>query len=309
MEFLKKIFVFVLFLLLIHPRINAQQKDNKFLRSNSSNIEGSSKDSSIEIYHLNKWYKVITNVPLDFYDFGDEIINKNSIEPVLFLSAITAGLVFTDQPNWEKSKTIFKKNPSLIKLSEFTVNFGEAKWQLGLSGAAIIYGYLANDDKALKLSFECIETIISSGLFDQVLKRISGRQSPAVSTKPGGQWDIFPDLGEYQHFQPNYYSYPSGHITSLTAFLTVINENYPNVKWLKPVSYFLIGALGISLVQNDMHWYSDLPLGIAIGYCFGKIVSRRNNNDQATIKGKHSSYSIIPIVNNGGMSLLFNYSF
>ncbi|MHB9013136.1 MAG: phosphatase PAP2 family protein [Ignavibacteriaceae bacterium] len=316
MAIFNKILVLALILLLIHPTTNAQQKETLYLGSNSfhKNLaaflqDGTSQDSSIERNYLPKWYKLITNVPLDFYSFGKEIINKNSIEPILILSSITAGLIFTDQRNWENSKIIFKKNPGLLKISDFTVNLGEAKWQLGLAGATAIYGYFAKDNQAIQTSFESIEAIISSGLFVQVLKRISGRQSPAVSTKQGGQWDIFPDLGEYQHFQPNYYSYPSGHITSLTAFLTVINENYSNVKWLRPVSYILIGALGISLVQNDMHWYSDLPLGVAIGYCFGKIVSKRYNNHQLINKNIPSSFSIIPFLNEKGISVLFNYSF
>jgi hypothetical protein len=59
--------------------------------------------------------------------------------------------------------------------------------------------------------------------------------------------DVFPEFSEYPQFQPNYYSYPSGHITIL-AFLTVINQNLRDANYLKPLSYVLIAALGISLV-------------------------------------------------------------
>lgn len=237
---------------------------------------------------LPEFYKIFTDVPTNFYKFGKEAINKNSIEPILVVSLVTTGLIITDQKNWENSKIIFNKNPGLKRISEVTVNIGDAKWQIGLASAAALYGYIAKDNRIIKTSFESIEAVISSGLFVQVLKRISGRQSPSVYTIPGGEWDIFPDLGEYQHFQPNYYAFPSGHITSLTAFLTVINNNYPEVKWLKPASIFLIGALGISLVENNMHWFSDLPLGILIGYTFGNIISGAKEGDS------HTETSAIP---------------
>ena len=35
----------------------------------------------------------------------------------------------------------------------------------------------------------------------------------------------------------------------------------------------LLAGVGVSLVNVHYHWYSDLPLGIAVGYLFGRIVS------------------------------------
>ncbi|MFA7421273.1 MAG: phosphatase PAP2 family protein [Melioribacteraceae bacterium] len=273
---------------------NSFQKHRSILNSEGSNYPG--------------FYHVITDIPMDFFDFGSSIFSKESIVPVVLLSTVTTGLIFCDHKSWERTKEIVNRSNSFNSFTHTFVETGDAKWHLGLSGAALMFGYLTDDTRLQNTAFQTAEAVIASGLFVQLLKRISGRESPAVYTSPGGYWDLFPDLGEYQHRQPEYYAFPSGHITSATAFLTVITENYSEVKWLKPVSYGILGLLGISLVAHDMHWYSDLPLGLAIGYSFGKIISKRYTIDDENVLSK-KNISIMPSVANGNYSILVSYSF
>lgn len=226
----------------------------------------------------------------------------------MILSAITSGALLVDQKNWVNTKELYDRSPFIKRISDFSINFGDAKWQFGAAAIAITYGNLIKDRRIINTSEGCIEAIISSGMFVQIIKRFSGRQSPLVSSSSGGKWDLFPDLGEYQHNQPNYYAFPSGHITGATAVLTVIIENYPEVKWLKPVAYSLLGILGFSLVANDMHWYSDFPMALAIGYSFGKIISHRYDHISAVSESKNRVY-IQPLLSQNGVGLLFSYSF
>ena len=279
------------------------------LQNNNNRFYQEKENSYFVKNYLPKWYNVFTEVPTDFYTFGKDIINKNSIQPIVVLSALTLGLIRYDQKNWENTKILCKRSPLLSGITNFTVNLGDAKWQFSAAGAALVYGYFAKDNRVINTSFESIEAIISSGLFVQLLKRISGRQSPSAYTKPGGYWDFFPDLGEYQHYQPNYYSFPSGHITSAAAVLTVITENYPDIKWLKPAAYIILGALGFSLVANDMHWYSDLPLGLAIGYSFGKIISQRYRTDVNENSPSQNKLYFQPFISKNGINIMCYYSF
>ena len=275
--------------------LSSSQNHRALLNSEGSNYLG--------------FYHIITDVPKDFLDFGSSIFTKESIVPIVLLSTVTAGLIIYDQKTWEGTKEIVNRSNTLNSFSHTFVEVGDAKWHLGLSGAALMFGYITDDMRLQNTAFQTAEAVIASGLFIQLLKRISGRESPAVYTTPGGYWDLFPDLGEYQHRQPEYYAFPSGHITSATAFLTVITENYSEVKWLKPVSYGIIGLLGISLVAHDMHWYSDLPLGIAIGYSFGKIVSTRYSAESKNIISRQKKISIMPSISNGNYSVLVTYNF
>ena len=106
-----------------------------------------------------------------------------------------------------------------------------------------------------------------------------------------------PHPSTYEKNQPSYYAYPSGHISTAMATLTVIAENYPQQSWIKPVGYSMIGALGIGLVGKGMHWFSDLPLGIALGYILGKTAV--NPEETEIAEGP----------NNGGMKVSVTPSF
>ena len=58
------------------------------------------------------------------------------------------------------------------------------------------------------------------------------------------------------------------------ATVTVIAENYPEYHFIRPVGYGLMGVLGYAMLNNGVHWASDYPLGIALGYGFAKIAVR-----------------------------------
>ena len=56
----------------------------------------------------------------------------------------------------------------------------------------------------------------------------------------------------------------------------ILAENYPKKKWIKPVGYSVMSVVGISMINNGVHWASDYPLGIAVGYIFGKMTVKMN---------------------------------
>jgi hypothetical protein len=108
-------------------------------------------------------------------------------------------------------------------------------------------------------------------------------------------------LRSYERNQPKYYAFPSGHITTAITTITVVAENYPDVWWIRPVGYSLTGLLGVSLVNVGYHWYSDLPLGIALGYTFGMLAAHPSGT-QGDPLGRESSphVSILPRVSPSG---------
>jgi hypothetical protein len=87
------------------------------------------------------------------------------------------------------------------------------------------------------------------------------------------------------------------------ATLTVVAENYPEQRWIRPVGYTLVGALGIGLVAKGMHWYSDLPAGIALGYIFGKVAANRELPDLVrSLKDGGMQVSVAPAFDTQGGS-------
>lgn len=138
------------------------------------------------------------------------------------------------------------------------------------------YGKAAKDDRAIQTGTQCIEAILCTGAVIQVLKHSFGRESAQAATAPGGKWRLFPSPAEYQRHVPNYDAMPSGHIATAMATVTVIADNYPEKKWIRPVGYSLMSVLMYAMLNNGVHWASDYPLGISIGYTFAKVIDARS---------------------------------
>ncbi len=147
-----------------------------------------------------------------------------------------------------------------------------------LSGLFYAIGAIGRDYRALNTSSELVEVLISMGLINQTIKRITGRQNPGPvmeSGNPGGHWTLFPSIKEYQTRTVNYDAMPSGHMATFMATLTVIATNYPEIKWIKPVGYTLTGVMAFEMMSSKVHWASDYPLALLIGYVVGKTAANR----------------------------------
>ena len=151
---------------------------------------------------------------------------------------------------------------------------GDGWTHLAVASSFWVYGGIKKDNRALRTSSQLGEAIFSTGLVVQVTKRLTGRQSPYVATQARGEWNLFPSYSTYQHFVPNYDAYPTGHLATAMATVTVIAENYPEYRFVRPVGYSLMGLLGYAMLNNGVHWASDYPVGIALGYAFAKIAVR-----------------------------------
>jgi membrane-associated phospholipid phosphatase len=114
------------------------------------------------------------------------------------------------------------------------------------------------------------------GVGTQLIKRITGRQSPSEAVELDGSWHLFPSFKNYQNHTPVYDAFPSGHLATLMSTVTILADNYPEKKWIKPVGYSVIGLVGYSMINNRVHWASDYPLAIALGYLCAKQVLKNN---------------------------------
>jgi hypothetical protein len=94
------------------------------------------------------------------------------------------------------------------------------------------------------------------------------------------------------------------------ATVTVLAENYPDERWIRPVGYALVGATGFGLVNAGWHWYSDFPLAVALGYMFGTIAADRSERGSAAgEQGREGGLHIMPGVARQGPQLVLAYSF
>jgi membrane-associated PAP2 superfamily phosphatase len=260
----------IIFFLLFVGQIFASTPDFMIDSTGSGNL---SRTDVAELHNNTpEWHSVVTNPPADWYVFSEQMLNIDRVRDVLYIGIITGGLMVVDQQLYDVTQDVRRQSPFVKRLNKYSVAVGDGKYQFAATGGLALYGWIGGDERCLRTASQMAESIIAVGIVVQVLKRITGRESPAASTQNGGMWRFFPNLRQYTKNEPQYYSFPSGHISSTTAALTVINENFPeSAGWLRPASYAIIGMVGVGLVGERMHWYSDLLPGIALGYSFGLI--------------------------------------
>lgn len=114
--------------------------------------------------------------------------------------------------------------------------------------------------------------MFAGGIITQALKHLTARESPFSSIQNRGKWKFFPNQKEYSKHVPHYDAFPSGHIATLMGAVTIISDNYPEYRFIRPAGYALCGLLGFAMVNNGVHWVSDYPLELAIGYVMGKAI-------------------------------------
>jgi membrane-associated phospholipid phosphatase len=258
-----------------------------------------------------KWYDMFKNLPEDWVRYSKQTFTKDMIPAIVGMTVLTTAMCITDETTWRTTRGWYIGSKAVRKASDIFEYMGDGVFQFSLAAAFGTYGVVFKNDKALRTASQTVEVILAAGGVVQLLKHITGRESPIVETQKGGRWDLFPNQKEYAKHVPHYDAFPSGHICTATSTLVVIMENYPDATWLKPVGYTVLGLISTSLVTTSIHWWSDVPLGIAIGYAFGKICAHPLDialEKTADDKPK-TSLQIMPSYSKLGPNLNMNLSF
>ena len=100
-------------------------------------------------------------------------------------------MIATDNQTWQGSDKLYKQSPALKRWSDIFVKIGDGRIQFGLAGIYAIYGFIASNNRVLRTASQITEAVLASGAVVQVLIHITGRQSPFVSTRSGGRWNVF----------------------------------------------------------------------------------------------------------------------
>ena len=222
---------------------------------------------------LPEWHAAISNIPGDWLRFARVAFTSRYAPIMAGTAGLTVALVAADDEIWQRSHQWYTGSRTAKWLSDKVEFLGDGRPQFGFAAAFVAYGFIAQDSRALRTGSQIVETILASGTVVQVLKHITGRESPFVSSVPGGRWDLFPNQIEYAKHVPHYDAYPSGHVTTLLATVTVFVENYPELWWARPAGYTAVSLLAISMGNTGIHWYSDYPLAVVLGYSFGMIAA------------------------------------
>jgi membrane-associated phospholipid phosphatase len=171
--------------------------------------------------------------------------------------------------------------------------FGNGGYTFGGLVGFYLYGRVFENSKAERTALLAVESFAVTGIFTFALKFSTGRARPQ-SARDSGEW-IGPNLDDV--------SFPSGHTSSAFSIATVLASEYKNNPWVPPVAYGLATLTGLSRLNDNKHWASDVFLGGALGYFIAKTVLKLHSNK----KGRH--YTIYPRLSRKEVGLDFAMRF
>lgn len=259
------------------------------------------KDDSLEVgNHKPKVFDFLTNVPRDLLQIPKLSFSKKNLKGLSIVVGSSLVLIVIDQPIFdgvrnfsdninlsphEKNKDIWTinighKETVLLKvpknLNTFFYNLGQGFTTVLIASGFFIQGKISKNVSSLQTASDLVESFITLGVATQTLKYISGRQNPSDATRRGGRWQPFPSLSSFQNSKSNYDAFPSGHIATLMATVTILSNNYPQKKWIRPIGYTIVALSGFAMINNGVHWAGDYPLAVGLGYLTGYIITERH---------------------------------
>ena len=272
-------------------------------------------EEEVYTYERPKGLPFITNFFKDFGLFYDNYIDREHVPYMLGIAASTALTIYYDEDlligsqdlgeRWnidskDRTKTFFSvfgfnvRGPTDFSSGMYFIGDG---WTHTSFGAAFFaYGFFAEDYRAWSTGYAIFEGMLTTGSTTQLIKHLTGRESPGVRTVDRGRWRFFPDQKAYHKDVPAYDAYPSGHLATGTMTLTVIAANYPEYWFIKPLGISLLTLLSFQMMNNGVHWASDYPLAIGIGYGLGKVaVNNYRKIEQATAQRQKASRRVEPV--------------
>lgn len=141
---------------------------------------------------------------------------------------------------------------------------GRQRYLAPAAGVAFVSGLLAKDEQLQKAGLISLGSIFVNTGVTSTLKKAFHRHRPSATTEnhefDGPFWK-----------SPNA-SLPSSHTSTAFAVATSVATVYRDSKYVPPIAYGVATLVGLSRINDNAHWVTDVMAGAAIGYLSSKGV-------------------------------------
>ena len=199
---------------------------------------------------------------------------------------------FVDQDlkDWSQ-KNITNESQDVADVVE---KFGNGRYPVFTTAGLYLYGSILKKEKSKRVALLMLESYALTGIASQLAKFSSSRHRPWNDAKYN-EWDG-------PRVKDVYASFFSGHSSTAFSFATILATEFKDKKWVAPTVYSIASLSAMSRVHDNAHWASDVFVGSAVGYFFGKALVKYHTCENPKL-------SISPTVLIGGISgLSFKYN-
>jgi len=221
--------------------------------------------------------------------------SKDWLKVGLVLGAMS-GLFLLDQKVKDFAQS--HQSPVASKFASVGNALGNGAYTVPAVGAFYLYGQLADDHKARRVSLLALESFALSGIVTSGLKVLAERHRPN-SRQSSTSWDG-------PHLSLKNLSFCSGHTASSFSIATIFAEEYKDHPYIPPLAYGLATLTGLSRIYGNAHWSSDVFFGGVLGYFMSKAILKLHPDDSAkTVR----HLTVLPAVSREMTGLTVKYDF
>ncbi len=182
---------------------------------------------------------------------GTERIFSWDNAPLAAIGFGTAALALTvDRRVSERYKSSTPLSDAAMKDAD---RLGTGAVEIGAGVALLGTGELINDKRMADAGAVSLEAFVVSGVFTETLKYATHRSRPN---------------------RGNNMSFPSGHAAVTATFSASISEMYDWNPWIAVPLYLTTAYVGLSRIQAQEHYLSDVIAGMTIGTLAGMSVGK-----------------------------------
>ena len=128
-------------------------------------------------------------------------------------------------------------------------------------GTLYLIGRRTGDARLVSTAATAFESYLWAGIITSVSKGAFGRERPGLGSEEG-------------RFFAGDTIFPSGHTTRSFAVAAVLAERHGRRAAL--IAYPVAALIGLSTVEEDRHWASDIIAGAGLGLAIGKGIAARH---------------------------------
>lgn len=202
------------------------------------------------------------------------LVHGQHWKPALTIIGVTAALVALDPHDTPFfSGASYQGNPAIHSIGHVLSGTNTSLFTAAVPISFYVAGLIRKDNYSTNTALLAGEAVVNAQIVTIALKDIGRRMRP-VDVGPNGNFnDTWVD--SQNRSAGGFGSFPSGHTSAAFAVATVFAERYRTHRWVPWVAYGLAGVVGLSRLNVQAHFPSDIFFGAALGYSVSHFVVLR----------------------------------
>lgn len=195
-------------------------------------------------------------------------------KPALAILGVTAGLVALDPHDTPFfNSAAYQQNPAVHRIGHVLSGTNTGLLIAAVPISFYVAGLIHKDTYSTNTALLAGEAVVNTEIVTIAMKDIGRRLRP-VDVGPNGNFnDTW--LDSKNRSAGGFGSFPSGHTVAAFSVATVFAERYRTHRWVPWVAYGLASVVGLSRLNVQAHFPSDIFFGAALGYSVSHFVVLR----------------------------------